>query len=320
MKEIKTTLVVGAGTMGHGFAQIFAMKNLHVIIVDRGEELLERAHAWIERNLEYMLELGEIQREKLKLILDHIYFSTDLKASAQQAEYVLEAVNEVLDLKKKIFQQLDEMTSSDIILATNTSSFDINEIAAVTQHPERVIGTHWFHPPQITPCVEIIPADATSQENVDRTTEFMERLGKVPTTCKSRPGFVANRIQLAMAGEALAIVDEGLATPEEIDRIVKSSFGFRLGAYGPFEIMDQAGADTYRATYEYLYGKLKREQFKPSPTLDKLIAQKRYGLKSQSGFYEYKDGEVEVIKRERDRKFYARLHLFWDEQRREREK
>ncbi len=116
------------------------------------------------------------------------------------------------------------------------------------------------------------------------------------------------------------MVDEELATPEEIDRIVKSSFGFRLGAYGPFEIMDQAGADTYRATYEYLYGKLKREQFKPSPTLDKLIAQKKYGLKSKSGFYEYKDGAVEVIKRERDRKFYARLHLFRDEQRREGEK
>jgi 3-hydroxybutyryl-CoA dehydrogenase len=142
----------------------------------------------------------------------------------------------------------------------------------------------------------------------------MERIGKVPTKCKSAPGFVANRIQLAMAAEALSIVEEGLASPEEVDRIVKTSFGFRLGAYGPLEIIDQAGADTYRAVYNYLYNKLQREQFKSPRILDKLIEQGHFGLKTQKGFYEYKDGASDVIKRDRDRKFYARLRLFREEE------
>lgn len=314
MREIRSTLVVGAGTMGHGFAQVFAMNKIPVYLVDETDELLKRARGWIIDNLNYMFELGEIGMERVEFTLAQIQFTTDLKQAAQEVDYVLEAVFENLDLKKRIFQQLDVYTQPHAILASNTSSFDINELSAVTLHPERVIGTHWFHPPQITPCVEIIPSDSTSQETIDCTIDFMKRIGKEPTRCKSAPGFVANRIQLAMAAEAFAIVDEGLATPEEVDRIVKTSFGFRLGAYGPFEICDQAGLDTYYVIYEYLYGKLKREQFKPSRILQRLIEQGQYGLKAQRGFYEYKQGMADAMKRERDRKLYSRLRLFREEQ------
>ncbi|HDZ25059.1 MAG TPA: 3-hydroxyacyl-CoA dehydrogenase family protein, partial [Candidatus Aminicenantes bacterium] len=180
-------------------------------------------------------------------------------------------------------------------------------------------GTHWFHPPQITPCVEIIPSETTSQGTFDRTMLFMKQIGKIPTKCKSAPGFVANRIQLAMAAEALAIVEEGLASPVEVDTIVKTSFGFRLGAYGPLEIIDQAGADTYRAVYDYLYNKLHREQFRSPRILDKLIEQNHYGLKTKQGFYKYKDSAVDIIKRERDRKFYARLNLLKEEEKNKKE-
>ena len=306
--------------MGHGFAQVFAMNKIPVYLVDETDELLKRARGWIIDNLNYMFELGEIGRERVEFTLAQIQFTTDLKQAAQEVDYVLEAVFENLDLKKRIFQQLDTYTQPHAILSSNTSSFDINELSAVTLHPERVIGTHWFHPPQITPCVEIIPSDSTSQETIDCTIDFMKRIGKVPTLCKSAPGFVGNRIQFAMATEALAIVDEGLATPEEVDRIVKTSFGFRLGAYGPFEICDQAGLDVYRSVYEYLYSKLNKEQFKPPKILDKLIKQGRLGLKTQSGFYEYKEDAVEAMKRERDRKLYARLRLFREEQKAEKVK
>jgi 3-hydroxybutyryl-CoA dehydrogenase len=200
-----------------------------------------------------------------------------------------------------------------VILATNTSSYDINELANVTRNPQRVLGTHWFHPPPITPAVEIIPADATSRETIDQAIALMERIGKFPTLCKSAPGFVANRIQFAMAAEALAIVEEGLASPEEVDRIVKSSFGFRLSAFGPFEIADQAGLDTYRAIFEYLYNKLGREQFKPPRILSDLIDQGRLGLKSEKGFYDHEDGAAEALKRKRDSRLYARLKIFRDE-------
>lgn len=320
MREIRRALVVGAGTMGHGFAQVLAMNGLDVWLVDRTEDMLDRGRTWITESLKTMLQLGYAQEEQADATLKRIRFSTDLGKAAAEADYVLEAVFENLDLKREVFQRLGSAAPGDVVLATNTSSFDINELTPVTAHPERVIGAHWFHPPQITPCVEVIPAAATSQETVDCTVAFMERIGKVPTLCKSAPGFVANRIQMAMAAEALAIVEEGLATPEQVDRIVKSSFGFRLSAYGPFEICDQAGADTYYAIYEYLHGKLKREQFRPSPVLKALIDQGRYGLKTQGGFYDYKAGAAEALKGERDRKLHARLRLFREEMEREKAK
>jgi 3-hydroxybutyryl-CoA dehydrogenase len=292
------------------------MNHFSVWLVDENEDLLKRARGWIMDNLNYMVELGEISRDAVEPTLSHIQFTTNLKGAASKADYVLEAVNENLDLKEGIFQQLGNWTQPRVVLATNTSSFDINEFSAVTAHPERVIGTHWFHPPQITPCVEIIPSDKTDEETIHTATELMKRIGKVPTRCKSAPGFVANRIQMAMAAEALAIVEAGLASPEEVDRIVRTSFGFRLSAYGPFQICDQAGADTYYAIYEYLYGKLKREQMKPSPLLKKQVGQGRLGLKTGHGFYEYKQGAAEAMKRERDRKLYARLRLFREEQKR----
>jgi len=314
MREIRKILVIGAGTMGHGFAQVFAMNEFQVSLVDTDEQLLERGKTWIRESLNDMVELGEIEKDKVQAVVSRIEFTTDLKQAASKADYVLEAVNENLELKKNLFRQLGQWTKPDAIVATNTSSFDINELSAVIAHPERVIGTHWFHPPQITPCVEIIPSDTTRLETVRVATDLMTRVGKMPTACKSAPGFVANRIQMAMAAEALAIVEEDLATPEEVDRIVKSSFGFRLSAYGPFQICDQAGADTYYAIYEYLYGKLKREQFKPSPLLKKQVEQGRLGLKSNAGFYEYRVGETEAMKRERNRKLYARLRLFREEE------
>jgi len=314
MREIKTTAVIGAGTMGHGFAQLFAMHGIGVWLVDETEELLQRARGWIIDNLSYMVELEEIKKEAIDQVLKHIQFTTDLKQAAQRADLVLEAVYENIDLKKRIFRDLDAWTPSDVILASNTSSFDINELSAVVAHPERVIGTHGYNPPQITPCVEVIPTKATSQETIEATFSFLKRVGKVPTRCTSAPGFVGNRIQFAMAAEALAIVEEGLATPEEVDQIVKTSFGFRLNAYGPFEICDLAGLDIYDAIFKYLHAELKREQFKPPAILQKLIHEGRYGVKSQRGFYEYKEGAAEALKRERDKRLYRRLRLFREEE------
>jgi 3-hydroxybutyryl-CoA dehydrogenase len=314
MMEIQKVLIVGAGTMGHGFAQVMAMNRLDVSVVDQTEKMLARGRGWIEESLNNMVELGLVQPEEIEGVLTRIRFTTDLKKAAAKADFVLEAIIEDVELKKALFRELGECTDPKAIIASNTSSFDINELSAVTAHPERVIGAHWFHPPQITPCVEVIPAESTAQEITEGTVQFLKRIGKAPTLCRSAPGFVANRIQVAMAAEALAIVQEGLATPEEVDRIVKSSFGFRLSAYGPFEICDQAGADTYYAICGYLYGKLKREQFKPPRILKEQVQKGRFGLKTLAGFYDYKAGAAETIKRQRDRKLFARLKLFRQEQ------
>jgi len=314
MREIKRTAVVGAGTMGHGFAQLFAMNGVEVRLVDETEVLLQRARGWIADNLGFMVELGEIRNEEIDPVLQRIQFTTDLKKAVEKADFVLEAVFEEIELKKRIFRELDAWTSPDVVLATNTSSFDINELSPVAAHPERIIGTHGYNPPQITPCIEVIPTKSTSQETIETTFAFLKRVGKIPPRCTSAPGFVGNRIQFAMAAEALAIVEEGLATPEEIDQIVKTSFGFRLSAYGPFEIADLAGLDVYDAIFKYLHGKLKREQFKNPGILQNLIREGRIGVKSRRGFFEYEEGAGEALKRERDRRLYRRLKLFREEQ------
>jgi len=314
---IDTALIVGAGIMGHGFAQLLAMNKLTVYLVDQKDEFLDRARSWIRDNLDYMVELGELAASEKADTLSRINFTTDLVGNLPAADYVLEAVSENFELKRSIWKIIAQHAAPQAIVASNTSSYDINDLAAGVPNPERIVGTHWFHPPQITPCVEVIPGKGASQANIDLMLAFLTNLGKMPTLCQSAPGFVANRIQIAMASEAIALVEEGLATPAEVDRIVKSSFGFRLGAYGPFEIIDQAGADTYYSVFEYLYEKLGKDHFKPPRLLADQVQAGRLGLKTSGGFYEFGPGAADSMRRERDRKFYARLKLVkkeWEEE------
>ncbi len=312
---IDTALVVGAGIMGHGIAQLLAINNIKVHLVDQTNEFLDRAEGWIGDNLDYMIELGELEDSERAATLSNINFTADLAGNLAEAGYVLEAVSEDFKLKQGVWKTIGQYAAANTILASNTSSYDINELAQGVPNAERIIGTHWFHPPQITPCVEVIPSQGASQTNIDLVMEFLTSLGKIPTICKSAPGFLANRLQFALVSEAITLVEEGLATPAEVDRVVKSSFGFRLGAYGPFEIIDQAGADTYLSVYKYLDQKLGKTYFKPPELLKKQVAADRLGLKTSRGFYDYGHGAADAVRRERDRKFYARLQLV----RRERE-
>ena len=285
------------------------MHNMEVFLVDQSDDLLDRARDWIVGNLDYMIELEKLNAAGKETVLSTINFTTDLAGNLPKADYVLEAVSEDFDLKRDVWMTMGQHATPGAILASNTSSYDINELAEGLPNPERIIGTHWFHPPQITPCVEVIPSKHADPSNIDLVMEFLTGLGKVPTICKSAPGFVANRIQMALAAEAIALVEEGLATPAEVDSIVKNSFGFRLGAYGPFEIMDQAGADTYLGVYRYLEQKLDKPYFKPPKLLEKQVKAGKLGLKSAGGFYDYGPGAVDTMRRDRDRKFYARLEL-----------
>jgi 3-hydroxybutyryl-CoA dehydrogenase len=310
MKKIQNVLVVGAGTMGHGIAQLFALRDFDVKLVDRNEDILGRARSQILQNINLMVKLGEISPARVENTMAHIGFGTNLNKAAGDIDFVVEAVYEDLTLKKKLFQQLDSVTAKSTILASNTSSFDINELTVSARYPERIIGTHWYFPPQIIPCVEVVPASGTSSSTTEVTMELMKRIGKIPTLAKSAPGFVGNRIQYAMLAEAFAIVEEGLASVKEVDTIVKTSFGFRLGAYGPFQICDHAGADTIQSVFQYLYKTLNKEHFKSPRLLHNIVQNGHLGLKTGLGFYEYMPSEIDGIKIERDRKLYARLSLF----------
>ena len=312
--EISKAVVIGSGVMGHGVCQLLAQHGICVSLVDIDDTALDRAKGWITDNLAYMIQLGQLEDDRLEEILAKITFTTDLVSSLEGARYILEAASENFEIKRKIWAVLSTHAPSDAILASNTSSYDINELAEGISGPERIIGTHWFHPPPITPCVEVIPCRGADQANIEWVINLLTWLGKAPTVCKSAPGFVANRIQLAMAKEAITLVEEGLATPAEIDRIVKTSIGFRLGAFGPFEIIDQAGADVYYSVYEYLYSKLPREHFKPPKLLKDLVKTGRLGLKSSGGFYDYASDAADKMRRKRDRLLYTRFNQFIKEQ------
>jgi 3-hydroxyacyl-CoA dehydrogenase len=302
--------IIGAGTMGHGIAQFFATKGIPVVLLDNSQAALRRAEKLIEENLRYISRIGLLSAARTAEAAARITYTTKREALVSSADYITEAVPEDLRLKMGLFKELDETTPARVILTSNTSSFDINQISEKAKHKERIIGTHWFHPPQITPCVEIVPSEKTSRAVISDTIAFLESLGKAPTICRSAPGFVANRIQYAMVSEALAIVSEGLATPEEVDRIVKTSFGFRLSAFGPLEVCDQAGLDVYDTIFKYFHKVLKRDVFKPPKILGKLVREGRYGLKNGKGFYTYHSDSAARIRQERDKKLYDRLQIY----------
>jgi 3-hydroxybutyryl-CoA dehydrogenase len=313
MKQRMTIGVVGAGTMGHGIAQYFATNSYTVILCDTAGSCLDKARDMIAGNLASMVDLGCLTPTGSQDAARKITYTTDLEEVARGSLYITEAVFEDLALKRELFRKLDASAPESVILASNTSSFDIDEIARDVARKERVIGTHWFHPPQITPCIEVIPSEKTAKSVVEKTVTLLESIGKAPTLCRSAPGFVANRIQYALVSEALAIVEEGLATPEQVDRIVKTSFGFRLSAFGPLEVCDQAGLDVYATIFKYFHSVFGRDVFKTPRILEQMAKKGNLGLKSGKGFYDYDADAANRVRRERDRKLYDRLRLFQKE-------
>jgi 3-hydroxybutyryl-CoA dehydrogenase len=247
----------------------------------------------------------------VEAVLTRIRPSNDLAAAVAGAGFVIEAVPENVPLKLDVWRALDEHADDDAILASNTSSIDINELAAVvTRRSERVIGTHWYNPPHIVPCVEVVPAESTSRETVDATVALLRQLGKHPAVTRSVPGFVGNRIQLVMAAEAYRCVQEGIATAEDVDAIVRGSFGFRLGAYGPLRVADLAGLDTYLGVYDYLTERCGDPWYRAPELLRELVSRGRTGVKAGAGIYEYSDEEVRRLKAERDRLLYRHLRMY----------
>ncbi|MFB0561013.1 MAG: 3-hydroxyacyl-CoA dehydrogenase family protein [Candidatus Lokiarchaeia archaeon] len=298
-EDVKKAVVVGAGVMGHSIAQVFAQAGIEVGLVDLTVEALERAMNLIKSNLDILAEFNRVPRDQIPAILDRIHPTTDLVAAAQGVDFALEVVVEVADVKKKVFSQLDEICSENIVLASNTSGLDIFSIAEV-KRPERLVISHWFAPPHIIPLVEVVPGPETSPEVVRFTAELMERLGKKPVVMREFVrSFIVNRIQNQIFLAILEMLEKGWATPQEIDLAVKTSLGIRLPIVGVVQTYDFTGLD--------LVLDIMKSYGVSHPLFEEMVEKGHLGAKTSRGLYDYGGRSEEEILKKRDRLYLKML-------------
>ena len=283
--EIKKIGVVGAGAMGNGIAQMGAQIGCEVVLRDIKDEFVERGIKNIDRFLSKSVEKGKIEAARKDEIMGKIKGTTEM-SDLKDVDFVIEAVIENLDLKKSVFKELDELCAPHVVLASNTSSMSLTEIAAATQRPEKVCGMHFFNPVPIMKLVEIIRGYATDDETVNITTELAQKMGKITVEVKKdSPGFVVNRIMIPHMLEAIKIVEEGIASIEDVDTAVKAGLNYPMG---PFELMDLTGIDICYFVNEYFYKELNKESKWVSPNLLKtMIRANKLGRKTGGGWYDY---------------------------------
>lgn len=281
--EIQTVMVIGAGQMGSGIAQVCAQAGFTVKLNDMKQEFFERGIGVITKNLSRDVEKGRKTEEEKKAILSRISMSLDLQ-DASDVDIIIEAAVENMEIKQSIFKQLDKIAPQHAILATNTSSLPITEIAAVTKRPEKVIGMHFMNPVPVMQLVEIIRGLATAGEVFTDVAEMTAKLGKTGVEVNDFPGFISNRILLPMINEAIYALYEGVATKEAIDDVMKMGMNHPMG---PLTLADFIGLDTCLAIMEILHEGLGDSKYRPCPLLRKYVAAGWLGKKSGRGFYEY---------------------------------
>ena len=282
--SIQRIAVVGAGIMGNGIAHVAAQSGKSVRLLDISPELLEKALATIGKNLDRQVKKEIIDEDGKAAVLANIETGTDLAAGVADVDLVVEAVPEKIELKESLFRTLDEAAPAHAILASNTSSISITQIAAFTDRPEKVIGMHFMNPVPMMKLVEVIRGLATDDETTAATAALAEELGKTPVEVNDFPGFVANRVLLPMINEAITALMEGVAEPEAIDTVMKLGMNHPMG---PLALADLIGLDTCLSILEVLHRELGDDRYRPCPLLRKYVAAGWLGRKSGRGFYEY---------------------------------
>ena len=300
--------LVGSGTMGAGFAQLFAAVGVEARVVDVSPTAAEAARERVVALTRSFEEAGLVAAGAADAVDAHVTAAGSLAEGVADADLVLEAVTEDPQVKLAVFAEVEAAAPQDAVVASNTSAIPIASLAAGIERPERFLGMHWFNPPQWVPCVEVIPTPATRPDVVERVHAFLRHLGKRPVSVGDRAGFVANRIQFAMFKEAVSVVADGVATPEQVDEVVRSSFGFRLPFYGPFTIAEMAGLDVYTGAYAALTGEF-GPRFEAPELLARLVAEGRLGVKSGGGFLALSDAEAAELVARRDRSYAALREL-----------
>lgn len=283
MKD-KKICIIGSGTMGAGIAQVVAQSGMNVFLYDKDSNCIDKGISIIEKNLQRAAEKGKIKIEDIDAILGRISKTLKFEECPNDMNFIIEAAVEDLSVKKSIFRQLDEKYSPAVILATNTSSLSVTEIASVTEKPSRVIGIHFFNPVQVMNLVEIVRGSKTSDDVFLKSKKFVEELGKTPIVVKDSPGFIVNRLLIPMINEAANILAQGISSREDIDTAMKLGANYPIG---PLALADLIGLDVCLNIMQTLYNGFSDPKYKPSPLIINMVKAGLLGRKSKKGFYNY---------------------------------
>ncbi len=307
LDDIQQIAVIGAGLMGHGIAQEFAFAGYQVHLHDVSSEKVRAGIDRIQGNLQMFVENDLAQPNQIDETLNRIHGSDQLEVVGQMADFVVEAVIENLPLKQEIFRQLDQICSPHTILASNTTAQMPSQIGVHAQRKDKILNTHYFNPPYLIPLVELIRSPQTSDETLQVAYDLMVKIGKTPAIIqKEVPGFVGPRLQAALIREAFSIVERGIASAEDVDLVVRNSFGRRLSVAGPFQVFELAGWDLVLAAFEDLYKDLNSSS-DINPLLNELVETDRLGVKSGEGFYEWTPEKIEEIRDRMNRALIGRM-------------
>ncbi|MCB2192584.1 MAG: 3-hydroxyacyl-CoA dehydrogenase family protein [Deltaproteobacteria bacterium] len=280
---MKNVTVIGAGIMGHGIAQVVAASGIPVVLNDISDEILQKGRAKIEASLERGIQKGKMDEAGKQAALERLTLDSSLENAVGQADLVVESASENLEIKKTIFQQLDQFCKPEAILATNTSQFSITEIASAVSTPERVVGMHWFNPPVTMKLIEIARGLATSDEVLETISGFARGLGKEIVVCKDSQGFISTRVLLALRLECYRLLEEGISTKEDIDKTLRLAFGHPMGQ---FELADFSGLDTELVACRAM-ADVFGDRFRPPQNLVQTVKAGRMGRKSGQGWFKY---------------------------------
>lgn len=296
-RPIQETAVIGAGLLGHGIALEYAVAGYQVRISDRSASALDRAMDRVHHSLNMLVSLGRVNETQVNSVLGRISPVTKIEDAAISADLIIEAVFENLELKRQIFERLDESAPKHAILLSNTSTFVPSALIENDLRAQQVAVAHYFNPPHLLPVVEVVRGPFTSNQTIERVVTFLRSVGKRPAIVNREvPGFIGNRLQAALFREALALVQAGVATPEDIDTVVKYGFGRRLAAAGPFEVWEQASWDLISSILERLYPEIDASQQVPSILTD-LVKQGHLGTKTGKGFYDWTPAASDALHR-----------------------
>ena len=293
--DVKKAAVIGTGTMGPGIAQVLAQHGIDVRIYDIDHDKLKKARETLAGTLNLVHQEGLISEADVAEIQSRIKDASSLEDAVKEADIVLEVIPEVLELKTGLFAKLDKVCDPVTILATNTSGLSITAMAKAINRPERLVGMHWWNPPIIIPVIEIIRGKETDETVVQTVDALIRKIKKIPVLVKKDvPGFLGNRLQYALMREAIALLNEGVASAEDIDTMVKAGIGFKFPVMGPLETIDMAGLDIYYRVSQYLNKDLDKSQG-PAPIVEEMVNKGDLGLKSGKGFYDYSGQDVQAL-------------------------